>query len=582
MFLDPKGILCKQTSRDHPIRICLPISKISKTLESLHNTNHSGGNNLAQVVSQRFFFPKLVSTCREFVATCPRCQRQRQHDPQRHTYAHDLVGSPGEKLCIDFVGPLHRTRSGNVAILTAVDCYTKWFEAWPVKDQTAKTVIKHLTRDYIPRHGVPATVHSDNGPAFIAKVFKAAMQRFDIRATTTPIYNACSNTVERYHRTLNTRLKALIHEMNEEWDELLPAVLFAMRTSVNRTTGYTAFFLQYGREARLPIDLVYGSIPIVTQNIDEYVNRLHTTFQLAYQIVAQRQNDYILRQRALYQEKAKMILVDDLVWLFTKRPNPELNRKFQSFYSGPYRVTKQVSNTLFEIQSYGKWCSEVITTVAAVDRLKKCTIRDPETNEGVPIDLKASDVAPYYEEGEEVLGKIPVSEFAPHIFQDTSPLPFVDRGPIDERDPSTAPPLTLLPADPPNEQESEIPDLPSPPLEKPSDQPTIPDEEVHQPVNAPTEREPIEAPVPIETGRPATPPIPSPAEPVIPRRGRPKGAKTKLRPCPNCVVDGPKCLTHCQACRARMQCPHHSEVDRCVRCTRTRRCRKHPQELFPF
>ena len=369
------------------------------------------------------------------------------------------------------------------------------------------------------------------------------------------------------------RLRALIHELNQDWDELLPAVLFAMRTSVNRTTGYTPFFLSHGREARLPIDLVYGSIPTEAKTIDEYVKRLHSTFYTAFQVVSQKQNDYILRQRSLYQEKARAIQIDDLVWLFTKRPNPGLNRKFQSFYSGPYRVMKQVSNTIFDIQSYGKWCTETINTTAAVDRLKKCTIRDPETNEGIPIDLKASDVAPYFEEGEEALGKIPASHFSPHLFDESSPLPFVDQ-PLPVSEPTIDHDPILPPVDPPPVN------LPLPiPVEEEENAPVDNNPLPEEPVSPlpPTDEPP---PVPPHARRRVTIQLPETREPTEERRrpGRPMGARNKTWPCPRCVVDGPKCTIHCQACRTRQPCAQHSDSDRCAQCTRTRKCPRHLRE----
>ena len=230
---DPNACAC--------LCLCLPTAYLDKALHSIHDSNHAGASCLIQTVQQRFFFPRMTAICLDFINNCPRCQRMVKYKPQRH--AHDIVGSPGDKIAIDFVGPLHKTRRGNNAIFTVVDCYTRWFEAWPVNNQTADTTIKHLLNEDIPHHGFPATVHSDNCPAFISKIFTEAMKRFDVRATTTPVYNACSNMVERYHRTTNRRLKALIHEMNREWDELLPSVLLSMRTTTHRTTGYTPFFL---------------------------------------------------------------------------------------------------------------------------------------------------------------------------------------------------------------------------------------------------------------------------------------------------------------------------------------------------
>ena len=124
----------------------------------------------------------------------------------------------------------------------------------------------------------------------------------------------------------------------------------AIKTSVNLSTGFTPFFLEHGREARLPVDLVAGPPPSQPSNLDQYTEKLRKQFAKAFAAVAERQNSYVLHQKELYRERHHKINIDDLVWLYTDRSNPNLNRKFQSFWSGPYRVTKQISNTIFEIE----------------------------------------------------------------------------------------------------------------------------------------------------------------------------------------------------------------------------------------
>jgi hypothetical protein len=39
----------------------------------------------------------------------------------------------------------------------------------------------------------------------------------------------------------------------------LPSVVWSLRTTLSRATGFTPFFLVYGAEAVLPTDLEYGS-----------------------------------------------------------------------------------------------------------------------------------------------------------------------------------------------------------------------------------------------------------------------------------------------------------------------------------
>ena len=178
---------------------------------------------------------------------------------------------------------------------------------------------------------MPSVIHSHIGPAYIAHVFQVAMAAFDIWTTTTPVYNPKSNTFEQFHQTLKRKLTALIHEFDDEWDEALPATLLAMRISVNRTTGFTPFFLEHGREACLPVDMIAGPPPGQSTTLDRYTEKLRVQIAKAFTVVSGRQNSYVLRQKELYREQHHKISVDDLVWLYTNRPNPNLNRKFQSF-----------------------------------------------------------------------------------------------------------------------------------------------------------------------------------------------------------------------------------------------------------
>ena len=136
---------------------------------------------------------------------------------------------------------------------------------------------------------------SDNGPAYIAHVFKVAMAAFDVQTTTTtPVYNPKSNSVEWFHRTMKRKLTALIHEFDDEWDEALPATLLAMRTSVNRTTGFTPFFLEHGGEARLPVDMIAGPPPGQSTTLDRYTQKLKVQIGKPFAVVTERQNSYVL------------------------------------------------------------------------------------------------------------------------------------------------------------------------------------------------------------------------------------------------------------------------------------------------
>lgn len=72
----------------------------------------------------------------------------------------------------------------------------------------------------------------------------------------TSAYHPQSNGLdERSNQTLNAQMQKLVNDKQDNWDELLPSILFSYRTSRHDSTRCTPFLLMYGREARLPIDV---------------------------------------------------------------------------------------------------------------------------------------------------------------------------------------------------------------------------------------------------------------------------------------------------------------------------------------
>jgi hypothetical protein len=58
---------------------------------------------------------------------------------------------------------------------------------------------------------------------------------------------------------LKPRIFNKLNKYGKKWAAKLPSVLWSLRTMPSRAMGFTPFFLVYGSEAVLPIDLEYGS-----------------------------------------------------------------------------------------------------------------------------------------------------------------------------------------------------------------------------------------------------------------------------------------------------------------------------------
>ena len=57
---------------------------------------------------------------------------------------HITPNYPMEIIDIDTVGPFVTSDNGNTYIVTVIDWYTSWLEAYPVQNKEANTIAKEL------------------------------------------------------------------------------------------------------------------------------------------------------------------------------------------------------------------------------------------------------------------------------------------------------------------------------------------------------------------------------------------------------------------------------------------------------
>ena len=59
------------------------------------------------------------------------------------------------------------------------------------------------------------------------------------------------------NRTIIDLLKLNVRDATNKWDLNIGLTFMAYRSAVQASTGYTPYFLLYGREMRLPLDVIY-------------------------------------------------------------------------------------------------------------------------------------------------------------------------------------------------------------------------------------------------------------------------------------------------------------------------------------
>jgi hypothetical protein len=108
---------------------------------------------------------------------------------------------------------------GHVALLVAVDHFSKFLTAIPLKDKRAYSVKAALAEQILPHFPkIPARILTDNGPEFRSESFNAVLSEYNIDHIYSTRYKASSNGMaERANRTITQILKSLASERPREW-----------------------------------------------------------------------------------------------------------------------------------------------------------------------------------------------------------------------------------------------------------------------------------------------------------------------------------------------------------------------------
>ena len=209
-------------------------------------------------------------------------------------------------VAMDILGPLPESEAGNSYILVVTDYFTRWTEAYAIPNQEAITVAKKLTDEFFFRFSPPEQLHSDQGQNFESAVITDICKLLAVRKSrTTPYHPQSDGLVERCNRTLLSMLATAVAEQPFQWEDHLRRLCMAYNTSVHPTTRYTPFYLMFRRQARMPIDIMYGSPGPEPVTVSEYAYGLRNNLESAYECVRDKMGRALDRQKDIYDRKVQ-------------------------------------------------------------------------------------------------------------------------------------------------------------------------------------------------------------------------------------------------------------------------------------
>ena len=159
-------------------------------------------------------------------------------------------------MYLDFVGPLSLS-NGYTYLLTCVDRFTRWPEAFLVADITAETAASMSVNGWISHVGVPSVATTDQGQQVESSLWRQLMKLLGTKRIRTTAYHPIANgLVQHFHCQLKSTLKAQPNIDN--WADHLPVILLGIRMALKEDLHSTAaeFFASNSNDNLDPVSYV--------------------------------------------------------------------------------------------------------------------------------------------------------------------------------------------------------------------------------------------------------------------------------------------------------------------------------------
>ena len=282
---------------------------------------------------------------------------------------------PFKIVGVDYMVQLPTSKKGNKNIIVIVDLFTKWVEAFSTDSSNAKTTANILFQ-YFTRYGTPEKLLSDRGTSFLNETMTELTKLFGVKQINTTLYHPQTNgTVERFNRVLINILTPFINKAKDDWDELIPAAVMAYNLSVHSTIQEMPAFLVYGREIRMPNDLIRPAD--TTGNIAKFKSELVEKMKNAFQFTKDIADDVRTKSKDRRDNKRikHKFKVNDLVSLF--RPSTEeKSKKFTKNWTGPFCITEIIEDRNVRLKTLN---GKSVKNAQHISRIKKYYIVKPRS-----------------------------------------------------------------------------------------------------------------------------------------------------------------------------------------------------------
>jgi transposase InsO family protein len=272
-------------------QLVLPSRCRSAAMRSLHdNVGHPGRDRTVSLLKERFYWPGLIKDVESYLQRCDRCLKRKSSTAVRAPLVSIETSQPLELVCMDFL-TLEPSKGGQQYVLVITDHFTRYAQAYPYKNTTAKTTADLFFNNFVIHYGLPKRIHSDKGANFVGNLMTELCKLLNIdKSTTTPYHPMGNGMCERFNRTLCEMLGTLDPDSKSNWKAHVGPLVHAYDCIKHETTNHSSFFLMFGRHPRLPVNLAFGLgiEPSKPKSLLQYTKSIQERLKKAYDLAEEK------------------------------------------------------------------------------------------------------------------------------------------------------------------------------------------------------------------------------------------------------------------------------------------------------
>lgn len=336
-----------------------------------HEAGHFGRDITVTNLRRIYWWPTMTRDVKSVIAACKSCANWSQR--LRHARLHPLQPvEPFEIVVMDWIVGLPRSSTGNCAIITVTDSFSKYVEARAFPRTGAAESLEFLVHNIMARWEPPGIVITDNGTHFLGEFRDFLTQSSVVHKRTAVYHPQSAGQDENTNKLLIDRIRRLstLETLPHCWDEWIPAAVYHLNTRRSPTRRYSALECLCGITFRRPLERrVIQDVSGAAEGVEARIaqTELDSTRELHLLSLGN------IRDECLQQ-------LDDRGAAMKKRYDQRLRRAAMKFNAGESVYVRQPQNVSKwkrrRVSGVVAWCGDATAHVFINGHRVVCSVDD--------------------------------------------------------------------------------------------------------------------------------------------------------------------------------------------------------------